>query len=102
LTALHALLYYRAATQEARGSYWRLLRSSGKRFLQISFVEKVREFLETNGDLQGSKEKVENGEEKEEKDLAAQDQINDIVTAILHPFHHLRQDCSCRSATVNR
>lgn len=41
-----------------------------------------------DGDLSGPKEEVENGEDKEEKEAEAQDQIDDMVTAIVHDFIH--------------
>lgn len=41
-----------------------------------------------DGDLSGPPEEVENGEDKEEKEAEAQDQIDDMVTAIVHDFIH--------------
>jgi hypothetical protein len=38
--------------------------------------------LKIDRDLEGAKDQVENGEEKEEKDCAARDQINEIVTRL--------------------
>ena len=41
-----------------------------------------------DGDLSGPADQVENGEDKEEKDCHAQDQIDDMVIAIVHDFVH--------------
>ena len=45
-----------------------------------------------DGDLSGPADEVENGEDKEEKECHAQDQIDDMVIAIVHDFvkfiHH--------------
>ncbi len=41
-----------------------------------------------DGDLAGPADEVENGEDKEEKDCHAQDQIDDTVIAIVHDFVH--------------
>jgi hypothetical protein len=41
-----------------------------------------------DGDLSGPADEVENGEDKEEKDCHAQDEIDDMVIAIVHDFVH--------------
>jgi len=45
-----------------------------------------------DGDLSGPADEVENGEDKEEKECHAQDEIDDMVIAIVHDFvkfiHH--------------
>ena len=41
-----------------------------------------------DGDLAGPADEVENGEDKEEKECHAQDDIDDMVIAIVHDFVH--------------
>ena len=41
-----------------------------------------------DGDLSGPADEVENGEDKEEKECHAQDEIDDMVIAIVHDFVH--------------
>lgn len=52
------------------------------------FMEDGGKF-KVDGDLDGPKEEVENGHDHEEKIAEAQDQIDDMVTAIVHDFIHL-------------
>jgi|SRR5947209_1997175 len=48
--------------------------------------------FKVDGDLDGPKDEVDNGEDKEEKEADTQDQIDDMVTVIVHDFikmiHH--------------
>ena len=41
-----------------------------------------------DGDLSGPADEIENGEDKEEKECHAQDEIDDMVIAIVHDFVH--------------
>ena len=41
-----------------------------------------------DGDLSGPADEIENGEDKEEKECQAQDQIDDMVVVIVHDFVH--------------
>lgn len=54
------------------------------------------EGFRVDGDLSGPADEVENGEDKEEKDCHAQDQIDDMVIAIVHDFVHFIHNTETR------
>jgi hypothetical protein len=56
--------------------------------LKIDIYREDNGHFKIDGDLSGPKDEVENGEDKEEKEAAAQDEIDDMVTAIVHDFIH--------------
>lgn len=60
--------------------------------LKIDIYREDSGHFKVDGDLSGPKDEVENGEDKEEKEAEAQDQIDDMVEAIVHDFirmiHH--------------
>jgi hypothetical protein len=60
--------------------------------LKIDIYREDNGHFKIDGDLSGPPDEVENGEDKEEKDAATQDQIDDMVEAIVHDFikfiHH--------------
>ena len=60
--------------------------------LKIDIYREDGGHFKIDGDLSGPKEEVENGEDKEEKEAATQEQIDDMVEAIVHDFikliHH--------------
>jgi hypothetical protein len=57
--------------------------------LKIDIYREDGGHFKVDGDLSGPKEEVENGEDKEEKEAEAQDQIDDVVEAIVHDFIRL-------------
>ncbi len=56
--------------------------------LKIDIYREDNGHFKIDGDLSGPPDEVENGEDKEEKDAATQDQIDDMVEAIVHDFIH--------------
>jgi hypothetical protein len=60
--------------------------------LKIDIYRKDNGHFKIDGDLSGPPDEVENGEDKEEKECQAQDDIDDMVIAIVHDFvkfiHH--------------
>ncbi len=60
--------------------------------LKIDIYREDNGHFKVAGDLSGPPDQVENGEDKEEKDAATQDQIDDMVETIVHHFikfiHH--------------
>lgn len=56
--------------------------------LKIDIYREDSGHFKIDGDLSGPPEEVENGEDKEEKEAETQDQIDDMVTAIVHDFIH--------------
>ncbi len=56
--------------------------------LKIDIYREDNGHFKIDGDLSGPPDQVENGEDKEAKECAAQDQIDDMVTAIVHDFIH--------------
>jgi hypothetical protein len=56
--------------------------------LKIDIYREDNGHFKVAGDLSGPPDEVENGEDKEEKDAATQDQIDDMVEAIVHDFIH--------------
>jgi hypothetical protein len=56
--------------------------------LKIDIYREDSGHFKIDGDLSGPPDEVENGEDKEEKECAAQDDIDDMVIAIVHDFVH--------------
>jgi hypothetical protein len=56
--------------------------------LKIDIYREDNGHFKIDGDLSGPPDEVENGEDKEEKEAATQDQIDDMVEAIVHDFIH--------------
>jgi hypothetical protein len=56
--------------------------------LKIDIYREDNGHFKIDGDLSGPPDEVENGEDKEEKECQAQDDIDDMVIAIVHDFVH--------------